>query len=94
MGLIPGRWFVTPHALRRYREIYPDLSDSAALAALIALSERAHFVKRLASGAEAWRGPKPDRLRCVVAPAQPAAGRTLPQLVTVIRDPLLRRRAS
>lgn len=80
-----GRWWISPHAVRRYIERCPGarrLSYGEALERLIAASETAHFVKtRRNSGEELWRGPKPYRLRFVVCRAN--AG--LPQLVTVLR---------
>lgn len=76
-----GSWFVTPHALARFREIVP-LDDARALAALIRESETAHLVRVLDSGALLMRGPRPHRLRFVVRPP-PEMG-ALPQLVTVL----------
>ena len=76
-----GRWFVTPHALARFREIVP-IPDSAALAALIRESETARFVRVLDSGALLLRGPRPHRLRFVLRSA-PGPG-LLPQLITVL----------
>lgn len=79
-----GRWFITPHAVMQYRVRVSGKEETSferARAELMALSARAHFVRRLDSGAELWRAPKPLRLRFVVARA--FAG--LPQLVTVLR---------
>lgn len=76
-----GRWFVTPHALARFRAIVP-LDASAALAALIRESETAHVVRRLDNGACVMRGPRPHRLRFIVRP--PPAPGSLPQLLTVL----------
>lgn len=61
-----GAWFVTPHAVERYREHVPSaalLSYDEALAQLVEVSR----VTR-ANGAVLYRGPKPLRLRCVVGP--------------------------
>src|SRR5690606_32339717 len=64
-----GRWFVTPHALARFRELVPTLSERGALAALIRESERAHLVRvDHETGALLMRGPRPHRLRFVVRP--------------------------
>jgi hypothetical protein len=63
----------------RYSERVGASTYEAALAALITESERAHFVKRLATGAELWRGPSPLRLRFIVGPGRGAK----PALVTV-----------
>lgn len=80
-----GRWFCTPHAVRRYIERCPGarrLTYEQALRRLIVDSEKAHLVKaRRNPGEELWRGGKPHRLRFVVARGN--AG--LPQLVTVLR---------
>ena len=77
-----GRWFVTPHAVQRYRErVDPSLSYDGALCALVVLSERAHFVKRREDGVEHWRVGRSDgHLRFRVQP-QPTG---LPQLLTVL----------
>jgi hypothetical protein len=53
------------------------VSAAKARADLLWILERAHFVKKLPSGLELWRGPKPLRLRLRVD------GRAL---VTVIED--------
>lgn len=81
---IPGRWFVTPHAVLRYTQRAlgaAGLSYEQALAALIKLSVLAHLVRKERDGAELWRGPKPDRLRFIVGP--PPKPGALPVLVTV-----------
>lgn len=77
-----GRWFVTPHAVQRYRErVDPSVSYEQALGALVHLSERAHFVKRREDGVECWRVGRADgHLRLRVQPQ--ADG--LPQLLTVL----------
>jgi len=80
-----GRFFITPHAVQRYRERVPGaerLTYEQALAELIRESETAHFIKPLGNGLDLWRGRKPHRLRFRVSPA--VDGR-LPQLVTVLR---------
>lgn len=76
-----GRWFVTPHAVQRYRErIDRRATYDEALSALIAMSEGAHAVREIEPGLWLWRGPKPRRLRLRVSTVGPG----LPQLVTVI----------
>lgn len=76
-----GRWFVTPHAVRRYLErVRPGLTYEQALAEIIRESWRARPVKPWGR-AHLWRGPKPRRLRYIVAPAP--RGRRLPVLITV-----------
>lgn len=73
-----GRWFITPHAVTRYRErIRPKASYAQALGELIAMSASAHRVKVREDGAEEWRGGKPLRLRFRVS--------TDGQLLTVLR---------
>lgn len=75
-----GRWFVTPHAVERYRERVEDVSYADALASLVAESERAHPVREIEPGLWLWRGAKPRRLRFRVSTHGPG----LPQLVTVL----------
>ena len=80
-----GRWFVTPHAVRRYRERVPGarkLSYEQALGRIIKDSWRAHFVRIERNGMELWRVGKPWRTRYRVAPAE---GAGLPVLMTVLR---------
>lgn len=77
-----GRWFATPHAVERYREITPGLTYEAALADLVRASEDAHVVRTLPTGALLCRGPRPRRLRYVVR--NPSELGALPQLVTVL----------
>ena len=86
-----GRWFVTPHALERWVARFTPRSFREAplteemrarvLGWVISESEGARFVKRLASGVELWRGPKPRRIRFLVGPAHDGA---LPALLTVM----------
>ena len=79
-----GRWFVTPHAVARFRERLPAaraMTYEQALGAIIRDVDAAHFVKALDTGVQLWRGPKPWRLRYIVTSAgSPGA---LPVLVTV-----------
>lgn len=78
---VAGRWFISPHAVRRYqRRVAPGLSYEQALADLVRLSTDAHHVRTLATGLDLWRGPKPQRLRCYVGQGTGA----LPVLVTVL----------
>lgn len=85
MSALSGRWFITPHAVRRYIERCPGarrLTYEQAFGQLISESELAHLVKaRRNPGEELWRGGKPHRLRFVVARGNGG----LPQLVTVLR---------
>jgi len=81
---IAGPWFITPHAVQRYRERCPGklrLTYEQALGELVRLSAEARFVKRLPTGCDLWRGRKPLRLRMYVAHDNPGK----PQLVTVKR---------
>lgn len=82
-----GRWFITPHAVQRYRQRVRECSYEEALAVLVDWSERAHYVKQRNDGAELWRGPKPLRLRLVVGKREDGA----PQLVTVLGGMVQRR---
>lgn len=76
-----GRFFVTPHAVDRYRERTGQrhLSYEQALGAVIQLSERARRVKPWGRGLTLYRGPKPHRLRLLVN----EAARPLPALITI-----------
>ncbi|MGE0493305.1 MAG: hypothetical protein AB7S38_29120 [Vulcanimicrobiota bacterium] len=77
-----GPLFVTPHAVRRYRERWArGLSYEQALGELIRLTQEARPVKQLESGAWLWQGPRPLRLRFVVEEPDPGQ---LPALVTVL----------
>jgi hypothetical protein len=77
-----GRWFVTPHALQRWREHFDRRSAAlVALDHLIAECESAHFVKALDTGAQLWRGAQPRRARFVVSVGSEGS---LPALVTVL----------
>lgn len=81
--MIAGRWFITPHAVRQYQRRCrgPDRYEDA-LALLIGISERAHYVKEAHEGMELWRTGKPDgRLRLIVS--RRLQGQ--PQLVTVLK---------
>jgi hypothetical protein len=81
--MIPGRWFITPHAVRRYiMRVRPGLTYEQGLGELIQLSERAHYVKNLDNKAQLWRAGKPIRLRFVVIPST----RGLSALVTVLTE--------
>lgn len=76
-----GRWFVTPHALDRYREhVRSDSPGGALLRRLLTEAEKAHFVKALDNGPQLWRGPPPRRLRFIVSVCSDG---TLPSLITV-----------
>ena len=76
-----GRFFVTPHAVERYRErVHRGISYEQALEEIIETSENAHYVKDY-NGGQYWRGPKPMRLRMIVAPSTRDC---LPQIVTIL----------
>lgn len=80
-----GRWFVTPHAVQRYRErIDPRATYEQALGVLVRESESARPVKPWKGGAMLYKGSKLSRgahLRMVVG-CDKASG--LPQLITVL----------
>lgn len=85
LGQVAGGFFVTSHAVSRYRERAPGaarLSYDQALGELVNTMQRSHFVKAINDGLDLWRGPKPHRLRLRVAPG---SGSVLPQVVTVLR---------
>jgi len=78
-----GRWFITPHAVRRYRERFaPGSTYEEALAELIRASMVARRVKVLPTGLVLYRGPKPRRLRFFLQ--EDVAPPALPVLVTVL----------
>lgn len=82
---VKGRWFVTPHAVKRFRERVPgaqSMSYERALAAIISDSERAHFVRVERDGTELWRVGKPHRTRYRIYPSEREG--VLPQCVTVL----------
>ncbi len=84
IGQAVGEFFITGHAVRRFKERVPGkarLSYEEALAELIQTMKRSHFVKTQDNGLDLWRGPRPHRLRLKVA----RAPQGLPQLVTVLR---------
>jgi len=77
-----GPLFVTPHAVRRYRERWArGLTYEQALGELINLTKEAKKVKQFKSGAWLWQGPRPLRLRFVVEKSE--SGK-LPVLVTIL----------
>lgn len=81
--MIAGRFFITPHAVRRYIErVRAGLSYEDALARLVTITEGAHRVREIGDGVELWRGPKPERLRLRVSTRGPG----LPQVVTVLAE--------
>lgn len=83
VGEVTGRFFVTPHAVERYRERIPGkrgLSYEQALGELIRLLDRAHRVRVDDNGTELWRVGNPTRLRFRVQPSSLG----LPQVLTVM----------
>jgi len=86
-------WYIGAAAVRRYLDVTGEnLSfDEAAekLTAICVQSQKKYQQqpglepRLLVSGASVYRGPSPERLRLVVAPAQGSAGRK-PQLVDVL----------
>jgi hypothetical protein len=79
--MIAGRWFITPHAVRRYQQRVERVPYHVALARLIDWSQDASKVRDLDDERELWRGPKPQRRRLVVGRSRAGA----PQLLTVWR---------
>ncbi len=76
-----GRWFVTPHAVQRYRErLDRSATYEQALAQLIRWSAAAVLKHPdWHPGIDLYRSPKPWRARLYVSRRGPG----LPQLVTV-----------
>lgn len=76
-----GKWFITPHAVRRYVErCRPGLFYELALGELVAASETAKLRREVEPGVLEYVGPKPHRWRYRVA----TGGQGLPQLLTVL----------
>lgn len=68
-----GRFFITPHAVRRFIDrVRPEAEYHEALAELIRLGDEAHLVKQMVGERgdkiEIWRTAKPLRARLVVMP--------------------------
>ena len=61
------RWFVSPHAVVRFRQRVADWTNDRVRHYLVEQCRGAHFVKALACGLELWRGPKPRRIRLRVS---------------------------
>lgn len=81
--MVTGKWFITPHAVHRYiARSHPKLSYDEALAELIRVSEKAKRKKSLGDGIAMYRGPKPEKLRCIVS-ENITEENPLPQLLTV-----------
>lgn len=84
--MILGRWFITPHAIERYRMRHrPDISNAAALTELCLWSDVAVLTGPTRTGDQEWRSPDwfPRRLRFIVSPTARSEG-DRPQLVTVL----------
>ena len=86
-------WYIGAAAVRRYLDVTGEtLSFEAATEKLTKMCVEIHKKyqqqpglepRLLASGAYVYRGPSPERLRLVVAPAQGSAGHK-PELVDVM----------
>ena len=75
-----GRWFITPHAVRAYRERIDRRADyKGALTALINISEIAHRVKPKGEAVLYRTSRAHGKINCLVAEGGPG----LPQLLTV-----------
>jgi hypothetical protein len=82
-----GKWFITPHAVRRYIErVDRSATYERALAELVRFSEVARPIKEIAPGVWLYRGGKPLRLRFRVAvdPRRSDGSPGKPQLLTVM----------
>ena len=80
---VSGQWFITPHAVQRYRERFASRATyEEALSELIRASVTARRVKVLPTGFVLYRGPKPRRLRFFLQ--EDVAPLALPVLVTVL----------
>ena len=67
-----GDFFFTPSAVRTFQAIYRLPTYEAALDRLIAMGKVAVYKKRLESGAETWRAPKPERCYLIAEPERNA----------------------
>lgn len=82
-----GRWFITPHARDQYiSRVHPELTKEEAFLVLCKVSELAHRVKEVSPNVFLYRGPKPERLNCVVCVSTDDV-RERPQLLTVYQGP-------
>jgi hypothetical protein len=82
-----GRWFITPHAVRRYIErVDRTASYGQALGELVRFSDVARPIKEISPGVWLYRGGRPLRLRFRVAssPVRVDGDPGMPQLLTVI----------
>lgn len=85
-----GRWYITKHAIDQYQKRVRRCTKTEALADLIALSQRAHFVKIIQGDVELWRGPRTrigrgrrtGGVRLIVGPGEGS----LPSLRTVLGE--------
>jgi len=77
-----GKWFITPHAVKRYiQRVAPSLTYEEALEELVFMSSKARRIKEMSPGIALYRGGKPLRLRFRVA----ECGDGLPRLLTVMK---------
>ncbi|MEN6535535.1 MAG: hypothetical protein ABFD89_17860 [Bryobacteraceae bacterium] len=75
-----GKFFVTPHAVKRYiQRVHRSATYEQALGEIINELDGARFVKER-NGAELWRTGRPLRLRVVVGRSNPG----LPQILTIL----------
>jgi hypothetical protein len=82
--VIQGRWFISPHAVRRCIErIHPRYTYEQARDWLIKASQSAHYIRPSSQGrGEIWRaGRQFKRIRMMV---EHYPGRELPTLCTVL----------
>ena len=85
-----GRWYITPHAVDAYIHRVRQCSREEALADLVAISERAHYVKPATGAAQLWRGPRKrigkgrrtGGIRLIVGPGEG----DMPALLTVLGE--------
>ena len=88
---ITGAWYITLRAVEDYLRLTgrdPDPDDEtweSAEEELRELAAESHYVKRLDSGAEVWRGRRPLRLMFHVVTAPRPEG-DAPQLVRVLAE--------
>jgi hypothetical protein len=84
--MIVGKWFITPHAVRRYIErVDHRATYDQALAELVRFSKVARPSKEIKPGIWLYRGGKPLRPRFMfsVSPRRADGSPGLPQLITV-----------
>lgn len=81
-GKLLGNWYITTHAVQRYRSLYARHSSfQECKVQLIAFSCTARYIKDLHPGIHLYRTGRPQKIPLIVSTRFPC----LPQLVTVLK---------